>query len=209
MRFDKETRAAIQEAAPGSATIKWPTGAGQPEKHRAYRMQAIEDVQKAEGRLEHSPPTCADVMAQMHKQRYGKWPEGYKPPKPKLRRPTKEDPCIIVLDVSVLDRGWEAAVAMFEDPDPVRHTGLKTKVPAGPHPIFGHQEPTETEFEEIVIAPSRSEREDTEDALKIEHEASVDQSKIATAARKLDNERRRGRKVIQASRALERARKRA
>jgi hypothetical protein len=148
-------------------------------------------------------------MAQMHKRRYGKWPVGYKPPKPKLRRPTKEDPCILVLEVSVLDRGWEATVAMFEDPDPIRHTGLKTKVPAGPHPIFGHQEKVETESEQIITAPSRSEREDAEDALKIEHECSVDQSEIATAERKLSHERRRGRSGIQAARALERTKKRA
>lgn len=209
MRFDKETRAAIQEAAPGSATIKWPSGAGQPEKRRVYRMQAIEDVQKAKGRLEHSPPSCADVMALMHKNRYGKWPEGYKPPKPKLRRPSKEDPCILVLDVEDLEPGWGATVVMYEDADPVRHTGLKTKVPAGPHPIFGHQEKVETEQEHILTAPSRREREDAEDALKIEHEASVDQSKIATAERKLSNERRRGRSGTQAARALERAKKRA
>lgn len=209
MRFDKETRAAIQEAAPGSTTIKWPTGAGQPEKSRAYRMQAVEDVEKAEGRLELSPPTCADVLAQMHLRRYGRYPEGYKPPKPKLRRPTKEDPCILVLDVEVLDRGWEATVVMYEDPDPIRHTGLKTKVPAGVHPIFGHQEKVELEAEQLVTAPSRSEREDAEEALKIEHEASVDQSKIASAERKLNNERRRGRSGTQAARALERSRKRA
>lgn len=209
MRFDKETRAKIQEAAPGSATIKWPTGAGQPETGRPYRMQAIEDVEKAEGRLEHSPPTCADVMAQMHKQRYGRWPEGYKPPKPKLRRPTKEDPCILVLEVSVLERGWEATVALFEDPDPVRHTGLKTKVPAGPHPLFGHQEKVETEAEQIITAPSRSEREDAEDALKIEHAASVDEAEIAKAARKLAEQRRKGKSGKQAQVALERARRRA
>jgi hypothetical protein len=209
MRFDKETRAAIQEAAPGSALIKWPTGTGQPEKGRTYRMQAIEDVEKAEGRLEHSPPTCADVLAQMHKRRYGKWPAGHKPPKPKLRRPTKEDPCIIVLEVSVLDRGWEAAVSLFEDPDPIRHTGLKTKVPAGPHPLFGYNEKVETEPEQIVTAPSRSEREDAEDALKIEHQCSIDRSKIATAERKLSTERRRGRSGTQAARALERVKKRA
>jgi hypothetical protein len=209
MRFDKETRAKIQEAAPGSATIKWPTGAGQPEKGRPYRMQALEDVEKTERRLEHSPPTCADVMAQMHRKRYGKWPDGYKSPKPKLRRPTKEDPCILVLEVSALDRGYEATVALFEDPDPTRHTGLKAKVPAGPHPLFGHQEKVETEAEQIITVRSRSEREDAEDALKIEHEASVDHSKIATAERKLSNERRRGKSGIQAARALERARKRA
>jgi hypothetical protein len=209
MRFDKETRTAIQEAAPGSARIKWPTGAAQPEKRRVYRMQAIEDVHKAEGRLEASPPTCADVLAQMHKNRYGKWPEGYKAPKPKLRRPTKEDPCILVLDVAVLDRGWEATVVMYEDPDPTRHTGLKTKVPAGAHPIFGHQEKVELEPEQIVVAPSRTEREDAEDALVIEHEASVDQAAIAKAERKLLNERRRGKRGTQAARALQRAKRRA
>lgn len=209
MRFDKETRTQIREAAPGSVTIKWPTGAGQPEKRRVYRMQAIEDIEKAEGRLEHSPPTCKDVLAQMYLKRYGKWPEGYKPPKPKLRRPTKEDPCILVLYVAVLERGWEATVAMYEDPDPVRHTGIKAKVPAGPHPLFGQQEKVQTEPEQIVTAPSRSEREDADDALKIEHEASVDHSKITAAERKLNNERRRGRSGTQAAKALERAKKRA
>ena len=209
MRFDRETRAKIQEAAPGAATIRWPTGAAQPEKDRVYRMQASEDIEKAEMRLEHSPPKCADVLAQMHFKRHGTWPEGYEPPKPKLRRPTKDDPCIKVLDVAMLDRGWEATVTLFEPADPIRHTGIKAKVPAGPHPIFGHHEQTETEAEQIVTAPSRSEREDAEEALAIEHKASVDHAEVAKAARKLANERRRGRRGVQAERALKRARKRA
>ena len=209
MRFDKETRAAIQEAAPGAVTIRWPTGAAQPEKDRTYRMQALEDVEKAEARLEHSPPKHADVMARMYFKHHGRWPEGYEPPKPKLSRPSKDDPCIKVLDVAVLDRGWEATVALFEPADPHRHTGLKTKVPAGPHPIFGHNEKVETEQEQIIVAPSRSEREDAANALEIEHKASVDHAEITKAARKLADERRRGRRGVQAEKALERARKRA
>jgi len=209
MRFDKETRAAIQEAAPGAATIRWPVGVAQPEKGRVYRMQAIEEIEKAERRLEDSPPTCADVMAQMYRNRYGYWPDDYEPPKPKLRRPTKDDPCIKVLDVAALDRGWEATVALFEPADPIRHTGLKTKVGAGPHPIFGHQEKVETEAEQIIAPPTRSEREDAEDALEIEHKVSVGSAEIAKTERKLANERRRGRRGVQAERALERARKRA
>ncbi len=215
MRFDKETRAAIHEAAPGSTTIRWPTGAAEPQKGRVYRMQSLEDAREAEDkdkrhRYEH-PETCAAVLALMHERRYGSKPEGYRPKRRKqsTRRPQAEDPCIKVLAVSILERGWEATVALYEDPDPKRHTGIKAKIPAGPHPIFGHQEKAETEPEAIVIAPNRSEREDAEKAKEIEHAVSVDEAEIAKAAKRLADQRRKGKAGTQAQAALERARRRA
>lgn len=208
MRFDKETRATIQEAAPGSATIKWPSGAAAPEKGAVYRMQSLEALREAKEKAA-EPITCREVLAEMHKDRYGDYPEGYKPKARRVRTARAGDPFIKVLDVEILGRGFEATVALFEDPDPRRHTGLKTKVPAGPNPIDGFGEKVETEPEQIIAALSRSEREDAETALEIEHKVSVDSAEIAKAARKLSNERRRGRRGTQAERALERARKRA
>jgi hypothetical protein len=208
MRFDKETRAKIQEAAPGSATIKWPTGAAKPEKGDVYRMQSLEALREAKEKAA-QPVTCREVLAEMHKARYHEYPEGYKPKARKVRTTRAGAPFIKVLDVEILDRGFEATVALFEDPAPRRHTGLKTKVAAGPNPLDGFYEKVETEPEQIVAAPSRSQREDAETALKIEHKVSVDNAEIARAARKLTNERRRGRRGTQAERALERARKRA
>lgn len=208
MRFDKETRTQIQEAAPGSATIKWPTGAKTPEKGGVYRLQSLEALREAKEKAA-EPITCREVLAEMHKARYGDYPEGYKPKARRVRTTRAGDPFIKVLDVEILDRGFKATVALYEDPDPRRHTGLKTRVPAGPDPISGIYEKVETEPEQIIAAPSRSEREDTETALEIEHKASVDNAEIAKAARKLTNERRRGRRGTQAERALERARKRA
>lgn len=218
MRFDKETRAKIQEAAPGSVTIPWPTGAPQPEKERTYRVQAIEDVEKAEHRLKAHPETCRDVMAEMHYSNHGRYPKGYKPPRPKLRRPSREDPCILVTDVEVLEvgKGYLATVILWEEGDPIRHTGLKTRVEGGldplstiaGDPITGHT-PTETESEQIITQPSRREREEADDALKLEHEASVDSAKIAEAQRKLKEQRRKGKPGKLAAMALEKAKRRA
>lgn len=215
MRFDKETRAKIQEAAPGSVTIRWPAGQRQPEKNRVYRMQSAEEVEKAERRLEESPAKNRDVMAQMHFRRYRRWPEGYKPPRPKLTRPTKDDDQILVLDVTPADRcGWEATVVLFEEADPIRHTGIKARLPGGPNRIDPYDdvlgaEPTEYEPEEIVVAPSRSEREDETDSLRIEHEASVDAKAIGKAERRVTEQRRRGKSGTLAAQALERAKRRA
>jgi hypothetical protein len=216
MRFDKETRAKVQEAAPGSTTIHWPVGQRQPEKNRTYRMQSAEEVEKAAQRLEESPPRNRDVMAAMHSRRYGKWPEGYKPPRPKLRRPSSEDDCILVLDVMVADGGgWEAVVALFEEADPVRHTGLKTKVKGGSSTLFLGEdrepavESTEMEPEKILVPLSRSEREAQDDLLKFEHQASVDQKKIAEKARKVQELRSKGKRSTLAEAALERTKKRA
>jgi hypothetical protein len=207
MRFDKETRTLIHEAVPNSVTIRWPAGAAEPQKGRIYWMQSLEDAKREKERLEYSPPGHKDVMAKMHRHFYGTWPEGYKPPKRKGKR-RKPDDVILVLDVKILDRGWEATVAVFEDPDPVRHTGLKTKVPAGPNPIDGFQEPTEMEFEKIVTPESRSEREDREDAFRLEHDLSVQNADVSRAEQKLANQGRRGKRSSLAQQALGRAKKR-
>lgn len=208
MRFGKETRAAIHDAAPGAATIRWPSGAGRPEKGQVVRMQSLEALEDAKEKAAR-PETCKAVIAEMHLRRYGCYPDGYEPKARKVRTTRAGDPFIKVLDVEILERGWNATVALYEDPDPRRHTGLKTKVPGGPNPLDGVYEKVETEPEEIVVAPSRREREDADEALAIEHKASVDGAEIARAERKVINERRRGRRGIQAEKALERARKRA
>lgn len=211
MRFDKETRAAIQEAAPHPATIRWPSGAPEPEKGRVYWLQAVEEEkareEKDKRRRQEHPETHADVMAQMHETFYGRKPKGYKP-KRRARRPQRDVPRIRVLDTTILERGWEATVELFEVADPVQHVPMKAVVPAGPHPIFGYQEKVQTEPEGMVVAPSRSEREDLEDALKAEHAVSVDHAELARLERKLANERHRGKpgKMVQA--AVERARRR-
>lgn len=215
MRFDKETRAAIYEAAPDPATFRWPSGAGEPEKGGIYYLQSLEDAkeaeEKAKRRREYSPPTHADVLAHMHEHFYKQKPPGYKPPPRRrtARRPRKGDPCIRVLSVTILERGWEVKAALFEDPDPVRHTGIKAKVPAGPNPIDRFHEPTELEPEGIVLPQSRREREEEEEALKVEHAASVDQAEVFRAERRLKEQRRKGKPGKLAAAALERARRRA
>ncbi len=214
MRFDKETRTQIREAAPGSVTIKWPPGAEEPQKGRTYRVQSLEEYERAKKDRIESPDTCREVLAQMHERRYGKKPHGYKPPRRRrlATRPLTEEDCIIVLDaepVGPVGRAqWEATVALHEEADPIRHIRIKANVPAGPHPIFGHHEKTETEQEKIVIAPSRTEREDEDESLRVEHVASIDHAEIARLERKLANERRRGKPGKRTRIALERAKKR-
>jgi len=213
MRFPKDTVAAIHEAAPHSTVIRWPAGAAEPQKNRVYWLQVDEELkeaeEKAKRRSEYSPETHTDVLAWMHFRRYKKWPEGYKPKKAKTAR-RRPDDVLLVLDVEpVGHRGWDVTVAIFEDPDPVRHTGLKTRIAAGPNPIDSAPEPTEMEPEKIVAPESRSEREDREDAHKIEHEVSVHTKELGRAEQKLVNERRRGKRSKLAEQALERAKKRA
>lgn len=207
MRFDKETRTLIYEAAPYSTTIRWPAGAPEPEKGRVYWMQSLEDAEREKARADYSPDTHADVMARMHLARYHQWPEGYKPPKAKAKR-RKPDDVIQVLDVTILDRGWEARVALFEDPDPKRHTGLKTKVPSGQNPIDKFQEKTELEPEEMIVPKSRRQREEEDEALKLEHRTSVDHAELAKAERHLAGLRQRGKRCDLAEQAAERARRR-
>jgi hypothetical protein len=214
LRFDKDTRTLIHEAT-GSVTIRWPVGAPPPEKGRVYYMQSAEDLEKEEARRASDAMRCRDVIAEMKRRQHGRYPDGYEPPKVKRKRPTKDDPTIKVIDITILRRGWEATVILYQDPDPVRHTGLKTKVPAGPHPIFGHPEKVETEPEGIVETDHLSEvqiaRRNAEerDALKTEHKISVDQAKLAEAERSLTDQRRRGKSGKLQAQAIERSRKRA
>jgi hypothetical protein len=214
MRFDKETRTQIREAAPGAVTIKWPNGAEEPQKGRTYRVQSLEEYQRARKERIESPDTCREVLAQMHERRYGKKPEGYKAPRRRrlATRPLTDEDCIIVLNaepVGPVGRNeWEATVALHEKADPIRHLRLKARVPAGPHPVEGHHEKTETEPEQIIAAPSRTEREDDDDALRVEHVASIDSAEIARLERKLAGERRRGKPGRRTRIALERAKKR-
>lgn len=211
MRFDKETRTQIREAAPGSVTIKWPAGAEEPQKGRTYRVQSLEEYEKAKEERNESPDTCREVLAQMHERRYGKKPAGYKKPRRRrlATRPLTEEDCIIVLDIDpVGKKAWEATVSLHEEADPIRHLHLKARVPAGPHPLEEIHEKVETEPEQIIAPPSRSEREDDDEALRVEHVASIDTAEIARLERKLAGERRRGKPGKRTQIALERAKKR-
>jgi hypothetical protein len=214
MRFDKEARTAIYEASPAPATISWPAGAPQPEPGKLYWLQSQEDAKKAQERREYSPATCAEVMADMHNRLNA----DKKKRKPKRRRrptgrPTIGDPRIKVLDAEILEEGWKATVTLYEDPDPVLHTGLKTRVPAGQNaidPELGY-EPAELEPEQIAETPFEKHRRrlEEQEALKLENAASVDRSAAMKAEQKLLNQRRRGRQSKLKEEAVERAKKRA
>lgn len=223
MRFPKETRALIHQADGNAITITWPPGAGEPQKGRLYWLQSEEQAKEAErrekARREASPDTHAEVLAGMHRRRYGTEPPppasiptvSGKPKKVRAKsaRPTACDERILVIDTTILEVGWEAKVVIYEEADPVNHLRLATKVPSGANPIDGFQEPTELEPEHIPHRRSRREREEDEDALRTEHEVSVDRSKILDAEERLRRQRRKGKPGKLALSALDRARKRA
>jgi hypothetical protein len=215
MRFDKETRALVHEAAPHPVTIPWPKGEREPKKGRIYWVQSQEDAEeaakKAKARREHSPETHRDVLAGMHRRHYGREPERETKKRRRQRadQPRSGDPRIMVVDTIILDTGWEALVALYEDPDPVAHLRMKARVPAGPNPIDGFNEPTETEPEQIIVKPSRPRRLEEEEALKIEHKASVGMPEVLKAEQKLLNQRRKGKRSKRDEEALKRARRRA
>jgi hypothetical protein len=210
MRFNKEARTLIHEAHPSPATIPWPSNAPQPEPGKLYWLQNEEDAKQEKERREYSPPTCAEVMADMHNRLHpGKPKRKAKHRRRPTGRPTAGDPRIKVLDVEILEKGWEATVALYEDPDPVNHLRMKARIPAGPNPIEGYQEPTETEPEQIISKPSRARREEEEQAIKIEHKASLDRSTIMKAEQKLLDQRRKGKPGRLAKAAVDRARKRS
>lgn len=125
-----------------------------------------------------------------------------------VRGPVAGQERILVIDAEIQDIGWEAVVELYEDPDPVRHLRVKAKVPAGPNPILGYQEPTETEPEHIPPIRSRQERLEAEEALRISHEASVDHAAAFRAERKLIDQRRKGKRSKLAEEAVARAKKR-
>jgi hypothetical protein len=215
MRFPKETVAAIHDSGATPITVRWPAGE-EPQKGGVYYLASEEDARgvrkRAKERREYSPETHAEVMAQMHKQRYGNPPAGFKPKKHRrpTRRPTKGDARIKVLDVEILEKGWNATVALYDDPDPVRHTGLKTRVRGGDHPSNKEwgQVATELEPEEIVIPQSRREREDEEESLKVESAASADRKEVARLERRVAEQKRQGKPSKKTEQALIRARKR-
>lgn len=215
MRFPKETRALIHEAGQNPVTVPWPAGEREPQKGRVYWLQNQEDAKEAErkakARREHSPETCAEVLAGMHRRHYGTEPEGEKKKRRRApaTRPRAGDPRIMVIDAAILDKGWEAKVALYVDPDPVAHLRVKAKVPAGPNPFTGEHEPTQTEAEQMQPQPTWERRLEEEQALKLAHKASVSMSEAMKAEQKLLNQRRKGKRSKLAEEALQRARKRA
>lgn len=215
MRFPKETRALIHEAGSNAVTIPWPMGQ-EPKKGRVYWLQSEEDAEEAErkakARREHSPDTCAEVLAGMRRRHYGepepKASKGKRRRQP-INRPEAGDPRILVIDTSILEQGWEAKVALYEDPDPVKHLRVKAKVPAGPNPLTGRHEKAETEPERIDPIPTHQRRREEEEALIREHKASVDASEVIRAENHVANLRKRGKRSQLAEEAAKRARRRA
>lgn len=207
MRFPKETRALILEAAPHPATIPWPPGSPQPHSGRLYWVQNAEDLEAEHKRREESPDTHAEVIAGM-KRRAGLAVAT----KPKRRRRNTRAPLAgsqriyVIATEPVGKTAWSAKVVVYEDPDPIRHLQIKTKVPAGPNPFTAEQEKVETEPEQLPTERSRIEEED---ALRIEHKASVDRSTVMKAEQHLANLRKRGKTSKQAEQAVARAKKRA
>lgn len=215
MRFPKGTRAAIQEGAPNPVTIQWPSDARQPQPHKLYWLQKsneeiAEEQKRALAKRQAEPETHREVMAEMHRRKHGSYPSGYKfPDIEDVGRPKKGDDRVIVLKAEIQEKGWTATVALYEDPDPIRHLGVKTKVPAGDSPFDGSYELAEYEPEQIVAPKSRREREEEEEVLRIEHKASVDHSEIMKAEQRLLDQRRKGKPGKLAAVAIERAHRRA
>jgi hypothetical protein len=210
MRFPKETRALIHDAAPHPTTIPWPAGAAEPQKGRLYWVQSAEDAEAERKRREASPETCADVLAGMHLRHYGTEPKI----KRKKRRRVSRSPLagserILVIDTAIQEIGWEAKVVRYEDPDPITHVRIKARVPAGPDPLDGHPCKTETEPEQITQPSTHERRCEEEEALKVEHKASIDHSAILKAERHLLDQRRKGKRSKLAEEAVERAKRRA
>jgi hypothetical protein len=219
LRFPQETCAAIHEAYPNPITVKWPAGEAEPQKGRVYRLQKDEEVkareQKAKDRRDYSPETHAEVMAKMEAAWYGGKPRRIK--KKKRRHDTGRsfgDALIMVVDVEPIgppgrNQFEVKAVLYMGDPDPVRHTGLKTKVHGGPDPITKAYEATELEPEEMLIVPSRREREEGEDAIAIEHRVSVDPNEeVRRAEQHIKKLRAQGKRSVLAEQAVERAKRR-
>lgn len=206
MRFPKETRALILEAAPHPATIPWPPGSPQPQSGRLYWVQNAEDLEAEHKRREESPDTHAEVMEGMAKRAGVAVATKPKKRRRNTRAPLAGSQRIYVIATDVVGKtAWSAKVVVYTDPDPVLHSQIKAKVPAGPHPLFGHQEKVELEYEQLP--PERS-RIEEEDALRIEHKASVDRSTVMKAEQHLANLRKRGKRSTQAEQAVARAKKR-
>jgi hypothetical protein len=213
MRFPQETCAAIHEAFPNPTTIKWPGGAAEPQKGRTYRLQKDEEVKKREAKarnqLEYSPKSCGQVMENMRAAAAGRKPMKVGPKRHHRTNTGRSsgDAQIEVLAVTILERGWEVSAVLHDDPDPVLHTGLKTKL-KGPNPQTKVMEPTELEPEKILVPQSRREREESADALKLEHRASIDEETLKEAEQVVKKQREHGKRSVLAEQAVERARRR-
>lgn len=210
MRFDKKTRAAIHLASPETVVIDWPSTSEAPAKGKKYRLlkeQAPPPDDAPKKEVTPETPRCRDVLAEMHKKRHGSYPKDYK--KPRVKRKSLAGAMRILVEDVQGDAavGWKATVRLVTDP--VQHVRMKAKVPAGPDPITGQQEPTETEPEQTPLQRSRTERVEEEEALKLEHKASVDQAVALNAER--DVRRAAGKKKPGglSLAAAERARRRA
>jgi hypothetical protein len=215
VRFDKETRALIHQAAPDPTVIRWP--AGEPQKGRLYWVQAErtpeEEQERAAAKLDREPETCGEVMAGMIRRRSDREPKETPRSKHRRREPTERpkegDPRLMVIDVEVLEEGFAAKVVLYANPDPVHHLRVPAVVPAGPDPLTGMFETTETEPEQMLEPFSLRRRAEQEDALKLEHKASVDSAEIVRAEKHLRLLREQGKPTILAEQAAARARKRA
>jgi hypothetical protein len=174
-------------------------------------MQSEEDAAEARKERLEAPETCAEVMAGMRERHYGEAPESKS--KRAVRvvgRPRAGDPRLIVREAIILDIGWEAKVALYTDPDPVNHSGIKAKVPGGPNHLYdGIYEPVETEPEQILEAPSWRRLLEEEEATKLAHKASLDMSEVMKYEEKLRKGYRKGKRSKRDEEALKRVRKRA
>lgn len=214
MRFDKDTRALIHQAGLEPTTITWPKGS-EPKIGRLYWVQAErtpeEEDQRAKAKLEREPNTCAEVMAVMNAKNRG---EEIPLPKSKRKkgereRPSEGDPRILVIGVEVLEHGFGAIVALHFVADPVNSLRIPAVIPAGLNPIFGYHESTETEPEQMLEPFSLRRRAEQEDAIRLEHKASIDRTELDKADRHLRLQREQGKPSTLAEAAACRARKRA
>jgi|GEM_PF-4297652 len=211
MRFPKLTRTLIANAKGKPVEIVWPEG--EPE------VGQVAWVQSAEEEPRDPAETHRKVMAEMFR-RQGKPVE--KAPKKRRRRsrfqrPQKGDPRLEVLGnrrLSWSDAGgtvlhcWLAVIERYEEPTPVHYLQTKAFIPAGPDPITGEPEKAETEPEQIPESEIQwhHRRMEEQEALRIDHAASVDDAALARAEQHL---RRQKRPSPLALAAAKRARKRA
>jgi hypothetical protein len=199
VRFSTPTRAEIHQAPPGQAVaILWPA-------EQEPAVGGLYWIQKAEEQPRHPEETLAEAIYAM-KRRLGTAPS--RPPKKRRRRslrsrPQAGDPRIIVREIKQR-LSWSegdgatltrclVAVELYENPDPVIYLQTKAFVPAGPNPLTGDQEKAETEPEQIPESEieRHHRRMEEEEAMRIAHKASVDQSELVRQERHLISKQRR------------------
>jgi len=216
LRFDSATRALIHEASPNPATITWPKGEREPKIGRTYLIQSFEEkrdhADRELARRENHPETHREVMAGMHKRHHGK--ESPNAPKPKpLSRKRAGCERIYVISRTILDQGWEAKVVLYEDPDPILHLPIKARAgaiaPRFEEEDAGPSTATELEPEQRPHLMSRREREEAEEALRLEHSVSVDMAKAIKIEQSLNERRKRRRPAPLQEAAIARAKRRA